>query len=328
MSGGDGDVDQGVQIAVFGNAGGLGRQRTLRVRNRLHDGARVYELETGDAGHEVPDVLIRRIGNYLLRGSNLNDAPVLHDCDPVTDTDRLVQIVSDENRGLSHHRCQLHELVLELAADQRIQGAEGLVHQEDIGIGRERAAQPHPLLHAPRELVGEAVLPTVELHQVEHALGLFPALSLAETAYFQGLGDVVAHRPMRHQAEVLEHHAHALAPKPAQLRLRLVRHVLAVHEDSAGGGLQQPIDVAHQGGFAASRQTHDTEDLPFAHGESGVGHSHHAAVALQDLGLGQALRPDRLHRLLRPVAENLPDVLELDGVRSARRHGEVRSGRP
>ena len=284
MRSGDGDIDQGVQIAVFGDARGRGRQRARRARNRLHDGVRVYELETRDAGHEVPDILVRRIGNYLLGGSDLNDAPVLHDRDPVTDPDRLVQIVSDEDRGLLHHRGELHELVLKLAADQRIQGAEGLVHQEDVGVGRERAAQPHPLLHASGELVGEAVLPAVELHQVEHALGLFPAFSLADTAYFQGLGDVVAHGAMRHQAEVLEDHAHALASKPAQLQLRLLRHVLAVHENSTGARLQQPIDVPHEGGFAASRQTHDTEDLPFAHGESGVGYTYRAAEAFKNLG--------------------------------------------
>ena len=289
---------------------------------------RVHELETRDAGHEVPDVLVRRIGDYFLRRSYLNDASVLHDRDPVPDTDRLVQIVGDEDRGLSHHRGELHELVLKLAANQRIQGAEGLVHQEDVGVGRERAPQPHPLLHAPRELVGEAILPAAELHQVEHALGLLPAFSLADAAYFQGLGDVVAHGAMRHEAEVLEHHAHALASKLTQLRLRLERNVLAVHEDAAGARRKQPIDVAHQGGFAASRQTHDAEDLPFPHGESGVGHAHRAAELLEDLGFRQVLRPDRLHRLRGPVAENFPGVLEPDDVRFARRHGEVLSERP
>ena len=35
-----------------------------------------------------------------------------------------------------------------IAADQRIQSAEGFVHQQDVGIGGHGAGKPYALLHA------------------------------------------------------------------------------------------------------------------------------------------------------------------------------------
>ena len=41
-------------------------------------------------------------------------------------------------------------------ADQRIERAEGLVHQQDVGIGRERAGEADALLHPAREVVQDS----------------------------------------------------------------------------------------------------------------------------------------------------------------------------
>ena len=49
-------------------------------------------------------------------------------------------------------RLQFHQLVLHLAADQRIEGRKRLVHQQDFGIGAERPRQADALLHAAGEL--------------------------------------------------------------------------------------------------------------------------------------------------------------------------------
>ena len=55
---------------------------------------------------------------------------------------------------------QLPELVLQLAADQRIERAERLVHQNDLRVGGERAGQSDALLHAARELVADSARPS------------------------------------------------------------------------------------------------------------------------------------------------------------------------
>ena len=48
--------------------------------------------------------------------------------------------------------CSGEQLVLQLVADQRVEGRERLVHQQDVGVGRERAGEPDALLHAARQL--------------------------------------------------------------------------------------------------------------------------------------------------------------------------------
>ena len=59
----------------------------------------------------------------------------------------------DEHDGLVQLGLQLQQLVLHLAADQRIQRGKGLVHQQDLGVGGQRARQAHALLHAAGQLV-------------------------------------------------------------------------------------------------------------------------------------------------------------------------------
>lgn len=47
---------------------------------------------------------------------------------------------------------RLDELLLHLAADQRVEGREGLVHEQHVGVGGQGAGEAHTLAHAAREL--------------------------------------------------------------------------------------------------------------------------------------------------------------------------------
>lgn len=64
------------------------------------------------------------------------------------------------------------QLVLEVVAGDRVDRAEGLVHQEDGRVGGERPRHPDPLLLAAGELARVAALELarVQAHQVEHLL--------------------------------------------------------------------------------------------------------------------------------------------------------------
>ena len=78
--------------------------------------------------------------------------------------------------------------------DQRIQRREGLVHQQDVGIGSQRPRQPHPLLHAARELVHPLAGPRIEMDEGELllddavALGPRDAPNLETEAHILGDG--------------------------------------------------------------------------------------------------------------------------------------------
>ena len=54
---------------------------------------------------------------------------------------------------------EVDQLFLHLPPDERVQGAEGFVHEEDLRINGQGSRQPHALLHSAAELRGKGVLP-------------------------------------------------------------------------------------------------------------------------------------------------------------------------
>ena len=85
-----------------------------------------------------------------------------------------------------------------------------------VGVAGQRAGQADPLLHAAGELVGVGVLVAAQADQVDHLLGPGAALGLGHAAHLEPEGHVVAHRAVRQQPEVLEHHRHVVAAQLAQ----------------------------------------------------------------------------------------------------------------
>ena len=88
----------------------------------------------------------------LLRAGGLLDTAVVHHDDAVGDLHRLFLVVRDD------HRCRVRLVVqpaeprAQLGAHPRVEGAEGLVEEQHLGVDRERAGQAHALPLAAREL--------------------------------------------------------------------------------------------------------------------------------------------------------------------------------
>src|SRR3990167_10543811 len=99
-------------------------------------------------------IFIRRRMQDLPRRADLDQLAVLEDRNAIADAHGLVEVVGDEHDGLVQGLLQLEQLVLHLGADQRVEGAEGFVHQDDIGVGRQGAGQAHALAHTATKLVG------------------------------------------------------------------------------------------------------------------------------------------------------------------------------
>ena len=144
------------------------------------------------------------------------------------------------------------QLALELLARERVERAERLIHQEDIGVVCQHAGNGDPLLHAARKLVGitaGGALEPDELHElVGNALNLAarqPALARAET-------DVLANGHPGKQRVVLKHHA-AVAARTGD--------PLGVHQNLAGGRLLEPGDDAQHSRLAAARGADQTDEL-------------------------------------------------------------------
>ena len=263
------------------------------------------------AAHELAHVVVGRLAQDFLRRAHLHHLAVLHDGHAVADAHGLVQVVRDEDDGAALDLLQAQQLVLHLGADDGVEGREGLVHQQDRRVGRQRARQAHALLHAARQFVGVAGGPHGQAHLLQRGTGGGLAFAQRHAGQLQPEGGVLQHRQMRQQRERLEHHADVLAAEVAQLLVVVLRDVLAVDHDAAGRRLDQAVEHAHQGRFARARQAHDDEDFARLDGETGVEHADRLPGLGHDVLLGDALAC-QVQRAFGCVAKHLEQVLDHD----------------
>src|SRR5262245_59501893 len=112
-----------------------------------------------------------------------------HHYDLVAEEDRLVDAVRHEQGGLLVLFPDLDELVAHRLTRLRVERAEGLVHDQDLGIDGQRTRDADALAHAARELVRTIVLEALEADQPHVASGPLgqvlagPALQLQPEAY-------------------------------------------------------------------------------------------------------------------------------------------------
>ena len=103
------------------------------------------------------------------------------------------------------------QVLLRLGADDRVERAEGLVHQQHRRLGRERARHADPLLLAAGELVRECAARSrrVELEQVEQLVHARRDARRSQPSSFGTVRDVLRHRAVREEAMALDHVADA-----------------------------------------------------------------------------------------------------------------------
>ena len=112
----------------------------------------------------------------FLRGADLNQLAGVEDGQAAAHLQRLVDVVGDEDDGLAQPLLQGQHGVLQPDADERIKRREGFVHQDDVGIGRQRPRQPHALAHAARELFRIAVGHVGQFHLAQPVVGTLALL--------------------------------------------------------------------------------------------------------------------------------------------------------
>ena len=110
--------------------GSRGRGRRSRRRSR-RPGAASSSAGVGELGELAADAQHR---------------------DLVAELDRLVDVVGDEHDGLAQLALQAQELVLQLLAHDRVDGAERLVHQHHRRVGGQRPGDADALLLAAGQL--------------------------------------------------------------------------------------------------------------------------------------------------------------------------------
>ena len=134
---------------------------------------------------------------------------------------------------------------------------------------------------------------------------------LSLSADHQAIDDVLQHGLVGQQRKPLEDHGHLAASKCAKRIPIHAEHVHAIHLDTAGGRLDEPIEVADEGRLAGARQTHDDEGLAGLDVEGHVANADDMPGTFKELGLADAAAHLLKHGL-RFGAEDLVDVLYPD----------------
>ncbi len=214
-----------------------------------------------DVADEVLHVVVRRRADKLLRRAELDDLAVAHDRDPVAEPQRLRQVVRNEKHRLSGLDLQAADLVLHVAADQRVERAERLVVEHHLRVDGESAGETDALLHTARELVRELVRAVLEADELQHLGCSRQPLRLGDALHLEPERDVVDHAPVRKQTEMLEDHRRGMPTELPQLDTAQCDDILAVDLDVARGGLDEPDQRAYERRFAGAGEPHDDEHL-------------------------------------------------------------------
>ena len=245
--------------------------------------------------------------------------PVVEHCDALSERHRLDLVVGDVERRHREPLVEPHELRSHLDPELRVEVGERLVHEEAARMPHDRAPHGHPLSLAARERPRLAVEEALEAEQCRSLLDPPLALRLRDALRLEREADVRAHRHMRVERVVLEHHCDVTVD-----RVEVVDDHVA-DEDLAGGGTFEAGQHAQCRRLAAARRPHEDHELAVrdlevevVDGDRSVGKLlRHTA----ELDRGHLLHPVQAHRRVvqldsepRPVGHGEPAVLQREGL--------------
>ncbi len=195
---------------------------------------------------EPGDKAIGGRGIELLRRAHLLDDAAAKGDDAVGQRHRLGLVVGDIDAGRPEIHVQSLDLRAHLDAQLSIEIGERLVKEEEPGLARDRATDRHALTLSARKLLRLAIEQSLDLQDRGRALdGGFDRGSRC-SSHLQPEAKVLAHRHVRIESIVLEHH------RDVPLARRRVVHDFAVNENLAAGDRFQACDHSENRALAAA----------------------------------------------------------------------------
>ena len=167
--------------------------------------------------------------------------------------------------GDQDHRVALPVQLLQnaqhLAAGMAVQGAGGLVGQDDRRPPCQGPGNGGALLLAARELAGLVVQLVPQAHLLEGRPGAGLLLFAGQPGVDQGQLHVFHQAELGQKVVLLEDEAQHLVADLGQFVLAHAAHVPAVEPVGAGSGHVQAADDVHAGGLARAGLAHDGHEL-------------------------------------------------------------------
>ncbi len=104
----------------------------------------------------------------VLRGADLLDPARVHHHHCVGHGQGLLLVVGDVDKGDAHGLLDALQLVLHILAQLQVQGAQGLVQQQDLGPVHQGPGDGHPLLLPAGELGDPALFKALQVDHLQH----------------------------------------------------------------------------------------------------------------------------------------------------------------
>ncbi len=124
--------------------------------------------------------------------------------DAVGERERLVDVVGNEQHGRPIAPEDVEQMILLRLAGQRVERAERLVHQQELGPRHQRPGERGALRHAARQLLRQRVGERGETDALDRRAHARGALDHGHVP--QAETDIARDGEPRHQARLLEHH--------------------------------------------------------------------------------------------------------------------------
>lgn len=249
----------------------------------------VGAVDAGEGGEEGVAVGMEGLFEEFADGAFFDDVAGVHDGDVVGDLGDDAEVVGDEEDGGAAFLAEALELVEDLGLDGDVEGAGGLVGDEELGVECGGDADHDALAHAAGELEGVGAgnaLGLGEADAVEEfdgaAAGLF-AVDFEVAG--EDFGDLAADVEDGIEAGdgVLEDHGDAAAAVVAEVVLVEGEEVGAAECDGGGGeggfGGEEAWDGHADGGFAGAGFADDGEELAGLEAKAGAGDGTDGGVA-------------------------------------------------
>ena len=157
--------------------------------------------------------LVGRVVVHVRRRAHLLEAAVVDDGQAVGHLHGLLLVVGDQHRRHGQRVVQVAQPQAQLRAHLGVEGAEGLVEQQHLGLDGQGAGQGHALALAARELGRVALAEVGQAHQLEQLVHPGLDLGLGAVADLEAEGHVAPHREVAERRVVLEAEADAAAAR-------------------------------------------------------------------------------------------------------------------
>ena len=226
---------------------------------------------------------VRMVGAPIEIGGRtyLDDPAEVHDGDHVADDSHHMEIVTDEQVGESQAFFEVEQEIDDLRLNRDIEGAGGLIRNDEIGLDTQGASDEESLTLSARELVRVSVddigAESDALTQSRDAL--WDSGLLAYPMHCQSFSECVRHGLPRVERgkRILGYELHA-SPHWAQRPSRHVGDISPRKDDSARRWAKQPQNAAAKCALATTGLAHQTEGLSAGNGQTDI------VKRVQDIG--------------------------------------------